>query len=195
MLETKFHIIYPIMAVIFNVWNIYIYLSKVGNCSRGWSKASLLLATTLKCWGEHDSFPWIAPFYPWSVSYNVLSKTASSTIFLCLWYYFFHFCTFSYSWIHFQFSQIYIYRYMIPLVHLHVTLIHVLLTAKWDISIIQSIGILFYIDATFILYRCYFLFYIDATFSDQTLYCVYIFFLYFKIPTKKCNLLFGGPSP
>ena len=33
-------------------------------------KAPFSIATTPRCWGERDSFPWIAPLYPSFVPYN-----------------------------------------------------------------------------------------------------------------------------
>ena len=43
-------------------------------------KAPFSIATTLRCRGEHNSFPWIAPLYPWSLLYN--TECYASTIFL-----------------------------------------------------------------------------------------------------------------
>ena len=56
---------------------IYIYASKVG----GDPKVPFSISTTPRCRGGSYSISWIAPLYPWSVPYNVLNTTASSTIF------------------------------------------------------------------------------------------------------------------
>ena len=44
-------------------------------------KAPFSIDTTPRCRREHYSIPWIAPLYPWALTYAVLSKAASSTIF------------------------------------------------------------------------------------------------------------------
>ena len=56
--------------------SIYIYIVEDD------PKDHFSIAGTLKCWGGRYSFPWIAPLYPWSLQCWVLSKAASSTIFL-----------------------------------------------------------------------------------------------------------------
>ena len=53
----------------FILYYIYIYKIQVGNCSRGWPKG-FTIATTPRCRRGRYSIPWIAPLYPWSVSYN-----------------------------------------------------------------------------------------------------------------------------
>ena len=59
---------------------IYIYISWP-SVIEGEPKAPFSITTTPMYRGRCYSFPWIAPLYPWSVPFNVLSKEASSTIF------------------------------------------------------------------------------------------------------------------
>ena len=61
---------------------------KLSPLAEGDRKAPFSLATTPRCTGGRYSWPWIAPLYPSSVPlwWWVLSKEASSTIFLSLWY-------------------------------------------------------------------------------------------------------------
>ena len=49
----------------------------------GNSNAPFSIATTPRCRESHNSFPWIAPLYPWYVLFYcwVLNKEVSSTIF------------------------------------------------------------------------------------------------------------------
>ena len=49
---------------------IYIYIYKLANFVKGNLKASISLATTLRCKEGCYSYPWIAPLYSWSVPYN-----------------------------------------------------------------------------------------------------------------------------
>ena len=51
---------------------LYILVSKVklATVVKGDLKAPFSIATTPRCRGGHYSFPWIAPFYPWSLPYN-----------------------------------------------------------------------------------------------------------------------------
>ena len=63
---------------IYNVWIEYFQMTLV----EGDPKALFSIATTPRCRGGHNSISWMAPLYPWSLSYNaVLSKLATSTIF------------------------------------------------------------------------------------------------------------------
>ena len=48
-----------------------LYISKVGDHGRGWSKSTFSIASTPRCRGGRYSIPWIAPFYPWSLPYQV----------------------------------------------------------------------------------------------------------------------------
>ena len=41
---------------------------------KGNPKAPFSIATTPRCRGGRNSFPWIAPFYPWSIPYNAECK-------------------------------------------------------------------------------------------------------------------------
>ena len=50
--------------------DIYIYISKVGECSRGRLKAQSLIATSPRCRETHNSFFWFSPFYSRYVPYN-----------------------------------------------------------------------------------------------------------------------------
>ena len=49
---------------------IYIYIYKLVTINKDDPKAPLSLATIPSCKGQCNSFPWIAPFYPWSVPYR-----------------------------------------------------------------------------------------------------------------------------
>ena len=64
---------------------IYIYIRKVKLVTRVEKdpKTPFSLATTPRCKRRHNSFPWIALLYPWSIPYyaELLRKVASSTIF------------------------------------------------------------------------------------------------------------------
>ncbi len=63
---------------------IYIYIScKLVDRSRGWPDGSFSIATTPRYRGGHNSFPWIAPLYPWSLPYKakgVLFQTIQFSI-------------------------------------------------------------------------------------------------------------------
>ena len=37
-------------------------------------KASFTIATTLRCWKRHNSFPWISRLYPWYLPYNAVCQ-------------------------------------------------------------------------------------------------------------------------
>ena len=54
---------------------------KLATIVEGDPEAPFLIATTSRCRGGHYTFPWIAPFYPWSLQCWVLNKEESSTIF------------------------------------------------------------------------------------------------------------------
>ena len=43
---------------------------KLATLVEGDSKDPFSIATTPTCKGGHYSIPWIAPLYPWSLSYN-----------------------------------------------------------------------------------------------------------------------------
>ena len=50
---------------------IYIYISeKLVTIVKGKPKAPFSIATVLRCWRGSNSFPWIAPLYPWSILYD-----------------------------------------------------------------------------------------------------------------------------
>ena len=49
---------------------IYISNVKLASVVEGDPKSHFLIATTLRCRVGHYSIPWIAPLYPWYVSYN-----------------------------------------------------------------------------------------------------------------------------
>ena len=53
--------------IIFLYISIVVFLCYV---VEGDLKAPFLIATTLRCRGGCDSFPWIGPLYPWSIPYN-----------------------------------------------------------------------------------------------------------------------------
>ena len=46
------------------------YVSKLATVVEGDPKAPFSTATTLMSMGGRNSFPWIAPLYPWYVPYN-----------------------------------------------------------------------------------------------------------------------------
>ena len=48
---------------------IYLFISKFGKCIRGRPEDFFPTATTPMYRGGLYSFPWIAPLYPWYVSY------------------------------------------------------------------------------------------------------------------------------
>ena len=48
----------------------YPFYLKLATVVEGDPKALFSIATTPRYTGEHNSFPWIAPLYTWSVPYN-----------------------------------------------------------------------------------------------------------------------------
>ena len=47
-----------------------LYLVKLATVVEGDLKTSFSIATTSKCRGGHNFFPWITPLYLWSVPHN-----------------------------------------------------------------------------------------------------------------------------
>ena len=70
-IHTHTHIYIYIYICIYVKVYIYIYskLVKLATIVEGEPKVLFLIATTPRCRWRY-SFPWIAPFYPWSVPYN-----------------------------------------------------------------------------------------------------------------------------
>ena len=68
------HIILYIICIFYNIYiyiHTYVYTIKVklATLVEGNQNAPFSIATTLICRRGHNSFPWIAPLYPWYVPY------------------------------------------------------------------------------------------------------------------------------
>ena len=48
----------------------WLYIVKLSTVAESDSKAPISIATTLRCRWGCNSFPWMAPLYPWSLPYN-----------------------------------------------------------------------------------------------------------------------------
>ena len=65
---------------------IIIIWVKLATVVKGDPKSPFSIVTTPRCRGWRYSIPWIAPLYPWSISYNAVKQGGIKYPFLSLWY-------------------------------------------------------------------------------------------------------------